>query len=120
MIDLFKLKHKENDATRIYKIYKNIDKEERINYIVHSEYKRMIFLAEKAALNGEVSFIFDLSIEDLDMKNFNVIMNKFMTLISENGFRYSREIVIKENRFTIYFSELSVWRRTNNGKQIIG
>lgn len=108
MIDLFKLKHKENDATRIYKIYKNLNKEERINYIVHSEYKRMIFLAEKAALNGEVSFIFDLSIENYDKKNFNVILNDFISLITENGFRYSREIVVKENRFTIYFSELSV------------
>ena len=104
MINLFKLKHKENDATRIYKIYKNINKEERINYIVHSEYKRMIFLAEKAALNGEVSFVFDLDIEDCDMKNFNTILNKFIALISYNGFRYSREIVVNKNKLTIYFS----------------
>ena len=106
MIDLFKLKHKENDATRIYKIYKNIDKEERINYIVHSEYKRMIFLAEKAALNGEVSFVFDLTIEECDKKDFNTILYRFINLISHNGFRYSREIVVNKNKLTIYFSPI--------------
>ena len=106
MINLFKLKHKENDATRIYKIYKNLNREERINYIVHSEYKRMIFLAEKAALNGEVSFVFDLTIEECDKKDFNTILYRFIDLISHNGFRYSREIIVNKSKLTIYFAPI--------------
>lgn len=105
MINLFNFKRKkETDAMRIYKIYENVDISKRINYIVTSEYKRMIYLAEKTALNGETSFIFDLNIEESDMIHFNIILSNFITKLVDNGFQYSRHLLSNRNRLNIYFS----------------
>lgn len=102
MIKLFK-KEKEKDAIRLYKMYKSVDINERIDYIVHSEYDRMIIMAEKVALNGQSSFSFDISIEERDEIHFNLIIDKFITKLVENGFRYNRQMVINKKRFNIYF-----------------
>lgn len=96
--------NKETDASRIYKIYKSVDTKERIDNIVHSEYRKMIFLAEKAALNGEISLVFDIEIEEKDEIYFNIILSAFITKIVENGFRYSRQMLSNKKRITIYFS----------------
>ena len=102
MIKMFKPK-KESDAQRIYKIYKSIDTNERINHIVHSEYNRMLFMAEKAALSGKSSLIFDVSIEERDEIHFNMIIDAFTTKLRDNGFRYNRQMIVNKNKFTIYF-----------------
>ena len=107
MIKLFKKSKKENDAIRIYKIYKTVDTKKRINYIVDSEYKRLIFLAEKAALNGETTLVFDLTIDDRDEVYFNIILSNFITKIVDNGFRYSRQMLSNKNRLNVYFSMLN-------------
>lgn len=102
MIKVFKPKE-ESDALRIYKIYKSVDINERIDHIVHSEYNRMLYMAEKAALSGRTSLIFDVSIEERDEIHFNMIIDAFTTKLRNNGFRYNRQMIVNKNRFTIYF-----------------
>ena len=110
MINLFRSKNKvrEKDAVRIFKIYENVDIQKRIKYIVESEYKRMIYTAERIALNGQTSFVFDVDIEEKDKPYFNVILSEFITKITENEFRYSRNMVNAQNSLTIYFSKIDI------------
>lgn len=99
------LKKKETEAKRIYNIYRNADVEKRINNIVNLEFRKMIFEAEKTALNGETSFTFIINIEDKDMIYFNKIISDFINLLTEEGFTYSRELLKNRKQFSIYFSQ---------------
>lgn len=108
MKKLFNFKKKESDAKRLYNIYKTIDVSKKIDYIVESEYMRMIYEGEKAALSGQTSFIFDLHVDEKNEIYFNIIMSDFITKLTDNEFSYSRQLLKSRNRLNIYFSKTDV------------
>jgi len=105
---LFNFMKKETDAERLYQIYECIDIGERIKYIVESEYKKMIYTAERAALNKKTSFIFELTVDEEDMEYFNIIMSDFITTLTNNGFGYTRNLLTNKSQLTIYFAKIDV------------
>lgn len=105
MIKKIKFIKKENEASRLLKIAKNSNSEERINHIAKSEFKRMIYLAELAALRGETTLQFQINISEKDNIYFNLIIHKFTDLLYNEGFTYMRNMLKSRNSFSIYFSQ---------------
>ena len=103
MISLFK-KHKEPEASRLNRIARNSDIEKRIQNIADHEFKRFIFLAEKEAINGRTSLIFDLRFENKYKSFANQITYKFSRRLYDEGFIYTRHLLTDPNRFTVHFS----------------
>lgn len=105
MLKRFRFIKRENEATRLRRISKNIDITERIDFIARSEFNRMIYLAEQTALRGETSLSFDLDIDEKDDIYLNLIIQRFTELLYKEGFTYMRNMIKSRHAFSIYFSQ---------------
>ena len=104
MFSLFK-KSKELQAVRLNRIAKNSDIDSRIKQIVEHEFKRLLYHAEKEAINGKTSVIFDMRIDKTHLGFSNQIMYEFGKKLHEEGFSYTRHLLSNPRRFSVYFSD---------------